>query len=30
MIADIQNAGNSPDEKQRFIIRKIIFIIEIK
>ena len=28
MIADLQDAGKSPDEKQRFTIRRIILIIE--
>ena len=30
MIADLQDAGKSPDEKQRFTIRRIILIIEDK
>ena len=30
MIADLQDAGKSPDEKQRFTKRIIIFIIEDK
>ena len=30
MIADLQDAGKSPDEKQRFTIRIIILIIEDK
>ena len=28
IIADLQDAGKSPDEKQRFTIRRIILIIE--
>ena len=28
MIVDLQDAGKTPDEKQRFTIRKIILIIE--
>ena len=30
MIADLQDTGKSPDEKQRFTIRRIIWIIEDK
>ena len=30
MIADLQDAGKSPDEKQRFTIRRIVLIIENK
>ena len=30
MIADLQDAGKSPDENQRFTIRRIILIIEDK
>ena len=30
MIADLQDAGKSLDEKQRFTIRRIILIIEDK
>ena len=30
MNADLQDAGKSPDEKQRFTIRRIILIIEDK
>ena len=30
MIADLQDAGKSPDKKQRFTIRRIILIIEDK
>ena len=30
MIADLQDDGKSPDEKQRFTIRRIILIIEDK
>ena len=28
MIADLQDAGKTPDKKQRFIIQRIILIIE--
>ena len=30
MIAELQDAGKTPDEKQRITIRRIIFILEDK